>query len=167
MRPQSVFGGALVRHGKDDWRWSDGTLEPRVSDLSSSSVYNFRCRQCHGSTHVEVLLSAAHREKDVLGWVLDGVADGKYRQDWSGDHTGPLMMTEAGPTRMHIEPGEDPLLGSEPIRHKRAIPLVALVPVAEWDAWADQQPYGATWVTAIEAEIFSKAKSLGWVDPRE
>ena len=159
----SVFSGTLQRHGPNDWRWSDGTLEPRVSDLSASTVYNFRCRTGgDGVTFVEVLLSAAHRERDVLGWVLEGAERGQYRQAKSGDHTGPRIMTDEGMQRMRIEPGEDPLHGNEPIVHKRAIPAVALVPVDEWDAWAAEHPYGATWDKADEAEVFARARSLGW-----
>jgi hypothetical protein len=159
----TTLNGTLRRVGPNQWQWSDGTAEPRVTDLSSSSVYNFRCRTYANATYVEILLSVAHKERDVLGWILDGVAVGKYRQDMSGDHTGPLMLTDDGPTRMRIEPGEDPLRGNEPIVHKRAIPRVALVPIAEWDAWAAENPYGASWDKGVEADIFAKARSLGWI----
>lgn len=162
MATPSCLGGTLKRIGRDQWHWSDGTPEPRVTDLSPSQHYNFRCCRRGGETHVEVMLSACHRERDVLGWVLDGVATGKYRQDLSGDHTGPRVLTDDGVSRMRIEPGEDPLLGSEPIVRKRAIPKVALVPAVEWDEWAAETPYGATWDTAHEQEIFAKARSLGW-----
>lgn len=162
----SVFGGKLTRVAVNQWVWSDGTPEPRVTDLSPSHQYNFRCRSGgSGKTLVEVMLSACHRERDVLGWVLDGVKAGKYGQANSGDHTGPLMLTDEGPTRMRVEPGEDPLLGNEPIINRRAIPKVALVPMEEWDAWAAEHPYGATWLTKDEAEIFEKARSLGWQPP--
>lgn len=118
---------------------------------------------------MEIPLSAAHRERDVLGWVIEGVEQGRYTQSLSGDHTGPLRLTEEDGevvvSRMRIEPGEDPLHGNEPVVHKRAIPRVALVPIAEWDAWAKDHPYGAWWDTADEAEIFAKAESLGWVRP--
>jgi hypothetical protein len=168
-RKISVFGGTLVRVAPDQWVWSDGTPEPRVRDLSPSAHYNFRCRQRYeGSTcttYVEVLLSVAHRERDVLGWVLAGVEQGRYEQGWSGDHMGPLMITEEGLARMRVEPGEDPLLGHEPILHRRAIPRVALVPVAEWDAWAAEHPYGATWLAADEPAIFARARALGWQAP--
>lgn len=163
MAKITTLGGTLIRHAKNDWRWNDGTPEPRATDLSPSRMYNFRCRTYgSGGTYVEVLLSACHRERDVLGWVLAGVEAGKYPQEWSGDHTGPLMMTDDGPTRMHIEPGEDPLLGNEPIIRKRAIPRVALVPVAEWDQWAAEHPYGVQWDTAHEADILGTARKLGW-----
>lgn len=160
---QTTLGGTLIRHEKDDWRWVSGVAEPRVTDLSPSSVYNFRCRTFgSGTTYVEVLLRDCHRERDVLGWVLDGIEAGKYRQEWSGDHTGPLMITEDGPTRMHIEPGEDPLKGNEPIIRKRAIPRVALVPVNEWDAWAADNPYGCQWDKVHEDDILAEARRLGW-----
>ena len=159
----TVFSGGLTRHGHNDWRWSDGSPEPRVTDLSASQVYNFRCRTYgSGETYIEVLLSAAHKERDVLGWVLDGVAAGSYGQDNSLDHTGPLVIGDQGISRMRVEPGEDPLLGNEPIVSMRAIPRVALVPASEWDVWAAENPYGATWSQNDEAAIFDKARQLGW-----
>lgn len=162
-REHSCLGGALVRRGRNEWVWSDGTTATQVSDLSASKVYNFRCRtDGAGHTYVEVLLSAAHKEHDVLGWVLARLESGMYRSDLSGDHTGPLMITDAGQSRMRIEPGEDPLLGNEPILHKRAIPKIALVPVEDWDAWAADCPYGASWDRADEDTIFAKARTLGW-----
>ena len=160
--PPTIFDGVLSRTAADIWVWSDGTPEPRVKDLSPSAHYSFRCRTHADGTFVEVLLSVAHRDRDVLGWVLDGIEAGEYQQANSGDHTGPMVFTEDGPSRMRIEPGEDPLLGNEPIVRKRAIPRVALVPVAEWDAWAADHPYGATWDTADEPEIFARARRLGW-----
>lgn len=158
----TVFGGVLNRVAENGWRWADGTDEPRVTDLSASHVYNFRCRTHGGVTYVEVILSAVHREKDVLGWVLRGVESGAYHQASSGDHTGPLVIGDEGVSRMRIEPGEDPLLGHEPIVSQRAIPRVALVPVCEWDRWAKETPYGATWAAEHEPELFAKARSLGW-----
>jgi len=159
----SVFGGTLIRATDGAWVWSDGTPEPRVTGLSASHHYNFRCRNSGGTTMVEVLLSIAHREKDTLGWVLDGVENGRYPQAASGDHTGPLVMTDDEPSsRMRIDPGEDPLLGSEPIFHERAIPRVALVPIDEWQAWASVAPYGATWDRHEEADILAIARRLGW-----
>lgn len=160
----TVFGGLLARTPDGQWTWSDGRPEPRVTDLSWSVVANFRCVTTGGGTYVEVLLSAARREPD-LRWVLDGLEAGRYRQDLSGDHTGPLRLTDEGLSRMRIEPGEDPLAGNEPIVHKRAIPRVALVPVAEWDEWAAGCPYGATWDVADEAGLFARAESLGWIRP--
>lgn len=173
MPSNTCLGGTLSRIASDTWVWSDGTPEPRVTDLSASSVYNFRCRTYgDGETLVEVMLSAAHRERDVLGWVLDGVAAGKYMQVGSGDHTGPRVL--------HIEesyaPGDVPGISTpdeslsmtrQSIRPdgtptKRAIPLVALVPASEWDAWARENPYGASWPQEHEPEILAKARSLGW-----
>ena len=157
----TIFGGTLIRHDKNDWRWSDGTPEPRVTDLSPSAHYNFRCRTYSGATYVEVLLSVAHSERDVLGWVLDGVEAGTCTQDVSGDHSGPIRITDDGVERMRIEPGEDPLLGNEPIIHRRAIPRVALVPIAKWDSWAKAHPYGATWDVDAQDDLLRIARSLG------
>jgi len=30
----TVFSDKLRRHGRNDWRWPDGTPEPRVRDMS-------------------------------------------------------------------------------------------------------------------------------------
>lgn len=162
----SIFGGTLVR---DDagWTWSDGTPEPRVTDLTASEHFNFRCRQVRGETYVEVLLSAAHADRQMLGWVLSGVEDRTFQQAISGDHTGPMVISEDEDGEpelkpMRIEPGEDPLKGNEPIISKRAIPKVALVPVAVWDRWAKTHPYGATWDTDQQEDIFAIARRLGW-----
>lgn len=159
----SVLQGTLVRIATNQWAWSDGTPEPRVRDISPSSHFNFRCRTYgDGITLVEVPLGAAHRDRPLLGWVLDGVARGRYQQSTSGDHTGPLLITDEGTARMRIEPGEDPLLGHEPIMHTRAIPRVALVPVTEWDAWARETPYGAQWDLDQQQDILARARALGW-----
>jgi hypothetical protein len=159
MEYPTALGGTLCRIGPDDWHWSDGTPEPRVFDLSPSVRYNFCVRD---GAFVEVFLSTAHSERALLGWVLEGVESGEYPQAESTDHTGPLMMTDEGPTRMRVEPGEDPLLGNEPIIHKRAIPRVALVPIAVWDQWAAEHPHGATWSKDDARHIFAKARQLGW-----
>lgn len=166
----SVLGGRLIRTGRNAWQWSDGEPEPRVRDLRAGDDWNFRCRNYASTTYVEVLLSECHRHKETLGWVLAGVESGRYQQDTSGDHTGPMRITidddgELQVDRMRIDPGEDPLLGNEPILHTRAIPKVALVPVAEWDDWSNNTPSGASWDREHEDAILAKARSLGWTSP--
>lgn len=147
---ESVFNGLLKRVEKNKWEWIDGTHEARVKDLSPSQQYNFRCRNVRGETYVEVLLSAAMRERDTLGWALSG-----YEQVFSGDHAGMLeIRDDESITRKSLNIDGTP--------SKRAIPLVALVPAGEWDQWSDTHPYGATWDTAIEADLFDKARQLGW-----
>ena len=97
-------------------RWHGGAP---ATDCNPSEHYNFRCRQAGGGkVDVEVLLATAHRERDILGWVLARVESGMYQQAISGDHTGPYMLTDEGLTRMRpVEPDEDPLCGNEPIIH--------------------------------------------------
>lgn len=167
MTERTALGGTLIG-AAGQWRWSDGTPEPRVVDMSASWLYNFRCQ----GGCVEVLLSVAHRDRDTLGWVLARVESGMYQQAGSGDHTGPRIMHlteryEAGDVPGVSEPG----IGVEITRQsvtpageptKRAIPQVALVPVAEWDMWSAANPVGAKWEKADEPEIFAKARSLGW-----
>ena len=163
MTRRSVLGGTLIATGANTWEWIDGTPEPRVTDLSPSQHYNFRCLAVgSGETYVEVLLSAAHKERDMLGWVLTGVESGIYLQTPSGDHLGPRVVTDTGMERMRIEPGEDPLHGNEPIIHKRSVPRVALVPISDWDTWSADHPYGATWDSQHQDDIFAKARTLGW-----
>jgi len=157
-----TLDGTLLRQIDGTWAWSDGTPEPRVRDMHAGDTYNYRCRTYgSGGTYVEVPLAAARREPD-LTWVWTGVTAGRYGQSCSGDHTGPLQITEESVSRMRIEPGEDPLLGQEPIDHKRAIPGVALVPIAEWDAWSRQTIVGVWWDQSHEAEILAIAGRLGW-----
>ena len=159
----TCLGGTLIRQGRNQWEWSDGTPEPRATDWDPSKHYNFRCRSTGGGkVAVEVLLATAHLERDMLGWVLARVESGMYPQVRSGDHTGPYMLTDEGITRMRIEPDEDPLCGNEPIVHKRAIPLVALVPWEDWEAWALDHPCGALCPPEHSAEFLVKGRSLGW-----
>lgn len=155
MSTYTTFSGVLIRHAQNDWRWIDGTPEPRVRDSSPSEYYNFRIRS---GKWVEVLLRDCHRERDILGWVLAGVESGQYQQSDSGDHRGPLLIDDDGARHMMIEPGEDPLRGNEPIVRRRAIPRVALVPVDDWDKWAADHPYGAQWDMANEQSIIERAK---------
>lgn len=173
MTQFTCLGGSLSRVAPNQWQWSDGTPEPRVTDLSPSQQYNFRCRtDGGGKTYVEVMLSVAHRERDVLGWVIAGAETGLYPQNFSGDHTGPRVLNIAD----HYADGDVPGISTpdaaleisrqsvlpDGTPTKRAIPRVALVSIAEWDAWARDNPYGATWPKACEPEIFAKARSLGW-----
>lgn len=71
----SVFGGTLVRHGKDDWRFIDGTLAVGVRDESINS-HNFRCSG--GYVHVP-LVAARHPGNPELRFAADGLDAGRYR----------------------------------------------------------------------------------------
>jgi len=159
----SVLGGTLVRRGRNEWVWSDGTPEPRVRDLSASTYWNFRCRtDGTGRTYVEIPLALA-MEESALEWALLGFRVGRYQFGCSLDHTGPLVMTDEGLRRSHIEPGTDPLCGNEPLPELPGpIPRVILVPIEEWDRWAEDYPLGAEWDKEDQAAILEKARSLGW-----
>lgn len=162
----ACFSGTLIRQSRNQWQWIDGTPESRVTDLSPGE-WNFRCRTYgDGVTLVEVMKGAA-LESEALAWVLTGYRAGKYTGGKCGDHTGPLVIDDAGARRIHIQPGEDPLLGNEPLPESRGpIPAVILVPINEWDAWVHDNPAGATWLTEHETAILDKAFALGW-RPRE
>jgi hypothetical protein len=152
----------LVRQEDGSWCWSDGQPEPRVRDLSPDE-WNFRCRSGNGQCYVEVLRGVA-QESEALAWVIAGARAGKYRSGKSGDHTGPVIIDDNGVARrMHIQPGENPLLGHEPLPESPGpIPAVILVPVAEWDEWVRTHPAGAEWDVAHETSILDRAYALGW-----
>lgn len=166
--PLAVLAGTLVRHGRDDWRWSDGTPEPRVEDLSPDE-WNLRCRTYGGGeTYVEVPRGLA-QETASLRWVLAGARDGRYGSGRSGDHTGPLTVDHGGLRRMHVRPGSDPLLGHPADADDELpgpIPTVVLVSITEWDAWVREHPAGAVWDRIHEPDILARAAALGWVDTR-
>lgn len=157
----TALSGTLQRHGRDDWRWRDGTPEPRVEDLSPDE-WNFRCRTTGERTYAEVLRGIA-QETEALTWVIDRWRAGIYRAGQSGDHTGPLIEEDSGLRRMHIQPGQDPLTGHEPLPESPGpIPAVILVPIEDWDEWVRANPAGAQWLVADEPEILRRAHELGW-----
>jgi hypothetical protein len=157
----TCLNGTLIRQTDGSWKWSNGNPEPRIRDLSPDE-WNFRCCTRGGKTFVEVLRGVA-QESEILGWVIGGAKSGKYESGKSGDHTGPLTIDDYGVHRMHIQNGEDPLLGNEPLPESRGpIPSVILVPVEDWDAWVKANPAGASWDLANETEILDLAYSLGW-----
>lgn len=159
----TALSGTLIRH-PHGWQWSDGTPASVVTDMTGSWYYNFRCRP----GYVEVPLACAKRESE-LGWVWEGCCSGKYREALSGDHRGLKVLDVVE----RYQDGDIPGI-SEPetqLRHagytradggKRAIPRVALVPIAEWESWSQSAPLGARWNKEDEDAIFAKAESLGW-----
>lgn len=154
----TVFDGALERRDDGSWQWRDGAPEPRVQDLTLNQCYDFRCRTYgDGACYVEVPRGQA-MEQDDLAWVLDGWRAGRYTLGLDGDRTGPRVF--ASDRRAHIAPGQDPLCGHEPMPERPGpIPRVILVPIADWDA---RPPCGASWDTAHEDAILTRAYELGW-----
>jgi hypothetical protein len=158
----TCLDGTLCRRPDGTWRWADGQAEPRVRDLSPDE-WGFRCRAYGtGNVYAEVPLGLA-AETDSLAWVVDGWRAGMYRLAQSGDHTGPRIAEAGGCRRLHTQPGEDPMLGCEPMPESRGpIPAVILVPIADWDSWVAAHPAGAAWDAADEPAILDRAYALGW-----
>ena len=73
--PLSAMGGLLVRH-TDGWRWSDGSLEPRVRDLTAAEAFELpRVRSIDPSTgavadYVSIPRTALDEDADLLGDVI-------------------------------------------------------------------------------------------------
>lgn len=136
---QKTLGGTLIRWAANTWAWSDNTPAPQVSDMKPSWYYNFRVQ----SGCVEVLAKVAKTEPE-LAWVLSA----NYPTELSADHYGSRILRAGRETRES--------------QSGKAIPLVYLVPLADWDEWDAATSIGARWEKADEAAILAKAKSLGW-----
>ncbi len=73
--PLSAMGGLLVRH-PDGWRWSDGSIEPRVRDLTAAEAFELpRVRSIDPTTdtvadYVSIPRSALDEDADLLGDVI-------------------------------------------------------------------------------------------------
>ncbi len=73
--PLSAMGGLLVRH-PDGWRWSDGSPEPRVRDLTAAEAFPFtRVRTVDPATgavadYVSIPREALDDDADLLGDVI-------------------------------------------------------------------------------------------------
>ena len=168
----TTLDGTLARLPGGVWTWRDGTPEPRVHDLSHGAQLNLRCRTTGSSRcYVEVPRGLAREEED-MAWIVDAAREGRYAGGQSGDHTGPRVLValshraDGSIGRAHIRPGEDPLLGAEPLPEIRGpIPSVILVPVEDWDAWDAEHPYGCEWDAADERDILQRAWTLGWRPP--
>lgn len=73
--PLSAMGGLLVRH-PDGWRWSDGSPEPRVRDLTAAEAFELpRVRSIDPTTneltaYVSIPRAALDEDADLLGDVI-------------------------------------------------------------------------------------------------
>ena len=140
-----MLGGTLERR-EDGWYWSDGTKEPRVEDLHPSSHYNFRIRTYHDGSYVEVPHQVAYENSD-LSWVINAWDSNKLKEGISGDVRDHTLVP-----------------GAEGLKIIKKGPGVLLVPVEQWDLWANMTPIGALWDKADEEEILHRARQLGWED---
>lgn len=153
----TTLGGALRRHGPNDWRWPDGTREAAASDLHRGDAYSYRVRRSGKQRLVEVPASDAKRDP-ALRWVLD--LDAPTAQ--SGDHSSARMLAPEGIVRVAV----DPMTG-EPVTDDAGVPKrqrarnVLLVPLEAWDAWASAVE-GCEWDQAEEARILATAEK--WRD---
>lgn len=134
----TALGGALQRR-PDGWYWSDGTREPRVFDIPLSHFApNFRC--CNG--YVEI----------PKGW--------ETMFHWDNDPATARAIRD-----LIAEAGEESGIFAERIAgllddHRVKQPGWR-VPIAMWDA-VMSEPVGAGWDGEHEADILSRAESLGW-----
>lgn len=140
--PQDL-GRTLVRVGTDHWQWRDGTPAPAVVDKRPADIYSFRSCELDGKTYCEVPLTIAHRDRGWLGWITHGVARRWYRQVRS------------------TQPAENATPSGEPTASKRALPMIALVPIVEWMDRTKEMCIGAKWPPECNDEILEKVRSLG------
>lgn len=132
----TALDGTLLRWADDTWAWMDNTPAPEVKDMKPSWYYNFRVQG--GYVEVPKRLLATEPE---LGWVAT------YREGQSSDHYGERVIHGGGRQTRQSQSG-------------RAIPVVYLVPVLEWDEWDKATVLGAKWDKTDESKILAKAKSL-------
>lgn len=66
--PLTVFGGTLIRKGRDHWEWSDGRAEPRVRDAEPDR-FHFEKVGVDGELVVKVP-NRDLREEPVLCWIF-------------------------------------------------------------------------------------------------
>ncbi len=73
--PLSAMGGLLVRQA-DGWRWRDGSLEPRVRDLTAAQAFEFpRVRSVDPTSgtitaYVSISRAALDEDADLLADVI-------------------------------------------------------------------------------------------------
>lgn len=141
----TTLGGTLQRH-TDGWRWSDGTPEPRVRDMMLSHVApNFRCGLHGGVTCVEI----PARWRDARYW------PGGRIDTQAAVQIDDLLRECGRRSPIYLEGL------AEALDDHRLTGDGWIVDVAQWDAVMREQ-CGAWWDQQHEAEIFARARSLGW-----
>ena len=129
----AILGNTLIRRA-DGWHWSDGSPEPRVTDLTLGQCYNFACQQ---DKLLEVPVFLAEAQPD-LAWVKDG----NYRKAELKD---PQYVQE--------------FLSRFPERRLERVQTY-LVPRADWDGRASEI-VAACYDPADLPRLRKKAISLG------
>lgn len=142
----SHFGGALRRDPMVGYRWSDGTPEPRASDmLMRHCAPNFRCAQVRGRTRVEI----------PAGW-RDAAWWPAHRVDAVVEERIAALIAEAGQAH--------PIFAerlAETLDDHRLTTDGWIVDLAMWEA-VMCEPRGVWWDSEHDADMRARALALGW-----
>ncbi|HYE05742.1 MAG TPA: hypothetical protein VEL07_09520 [Planctomycetota bacterium] len=149
LATRSCFG-SLLKRGADGWSWLDGDRERRVSDVPECC--DALCRYAASPTALRVVevpfsLVSAY---DELAWIVRAMA--------RGDHLASIAIGAShddGPPWVGTR-GAD-------IRALAAIgTTVVLVPEWQWLSWRRGCPVLPCWHADDEADLFVRARNLGW-----
>lgn len=137
----TTLGGTLQRY-PGGWRWSDGTPEPRVRDMTYTDIApNFRC----SGSRVEI----PWNWREARYWPKGRIdTDAALRIDG--------LLKEAGKRAPIYAEGI-----AEAIDDHRVTKHGWTVPIALWDAEM-LECCGCWWDKSAEDEILARARSLGW-----
>lgn len=142
----TTLGGALHRY-PEGWQWSDGTPEPRVTDMQLSHVApNFRCANYGGVTCVEI---PARWRQDARYWPDRRIDEQAAAQIDS-------LIRECGKRQAIYLEGL-----AEALDDHRLTGDGWTVDAAQWDA-VMREPCGCWWDKKHEDDIFARARALGW-----
>ncbi len=140
--PEITELDGTLRRGPNGWYWSDGTFEPRVRDLMLEELApSWRCVRFAHRTWVEIptdwrfRVEHAELRRAVSELVRDYSTIGAIRDD-----------------------GAASVIGRGQMRSGYRVPLRA------WELIM-QQPVGATWGAADDADIRAHARALGCHEP--
>lgn len=140
----TALGGALIRH-TDGWRWSDGSTEPRVRDMSLADISpSFRCITTGSGTYVEI----PHDWTDSRYWPR-----GHVDEDSRVAIQGLIRDGSAKPGPIYAEGLSEALDSHRLAKHGY------LLPISVWDTVMGEV-CGAWWDKDEEADILARAEAL-------
>lgn len=144
----SCFRCLLIGDGAA-WRWRDGTAEPRVAAVDARALtMRRRTAAWDEATLVEVPFALA-QAYDPLAWVMLGLRRG----DYDGEIASGGFSALDAQGRPRVAAGT------------MAVGLmVVLVPERHWTAWQRACAVAPSWSADDEAELFARARALGWRD---